>query len=66
VTERIDRAARDLGAMQIGRPGRVVGTYEKVVTGLPYIVAYAVEPAEVIILRVIHGARDWPPGRWPR
>jgi toxin ParE1/3/4 len=66
VAERIDRAARGLGAMQTGRPGRVAGTYEKVVIGLPYIVAYTVGPAEIVILRVIHGARDWPRGQWPR
>lgn len=40
-------------------------------TGLPYIIAYAIGPypagGEVVtILHVIHGARDWPPGRWPK
>lgn len=28
--------------MQIGRPGRVTGTYEKSVAGLSYILAYAI------------------------
>jgi plasmid stabilization system protein ParE len=64
----IDRAVGRLGAMQTGRPGRVAGTYEKVVEGLPYIIAYGVTGARdaVVILRVIHGARDWPAGKWPR
>jgi toxin ParE1/3/4 len=53
-----------------GRPGRVSGTYEKSVTGAPYIIAYAVDRARgideaVIILRIIHSARDWRPDSWP-
>jgi plasmid stabilization system protein ParE len=65
------RAAGDkLGYLPTGRPGRVSGTYEKVVPGLPYILAYAVEAEvdggeAVVILRAIHGARNWPPGEWP-
>ena len=35
-------------------------TRELVVTGTPYVVAYRVTPAGVQILRVVHGARDWP------
>jgi toxin ParE1/3/4 len=45
---------------RIGRPGRVAGTRELVVTGTPYIVAYRVRPPAVFILRVLHGARRWP------
>ena len=37
VADAIDRTALALGDMPIGRPGRVTGTYEKSVTGLPYI-----------------------------
>lgn len=65
------RAAGDkLGHIPTGRPGRVSGTYEKVVPGLPYILAYIVEPAPggseaITILRAIHGARNWPRGEWP-
>ena len=71
VAERLDAAALRLGRLPTGRRGRIVGTYEKVVTGLPYIIAYAIGPypagGEVVtILHVIHGARDWPPGRWPK
>jgi plasmid stabilization system protein ParE len=62
----INRAARELGRLQTGRTGRATGTYEKVLPGLPYILAYAVRDKEgVVILRVIHAARDWPPGQWP-
>ena len=67
VAAAVDRTVRQLGTLQTGRPGRVEGTYEKIVPRLPYIVAYAVSSDEtVVVLRVIHGARDWPPNRWPR
>jgi toxin ParE1/3/4 len=45
---------------QIGRPGRVPGTRELVVGGTPYIVPYRVRFADIVILRVLHGARRWP------
>jgi toxin ParE1/3/4 len=44
----------------LGRPGRLEGTRELVVPGLPYIVAYRVMPASVDILTVIHTAQEWP------
>jgi toxin ParE1/3/4 len=45
---------------QIGRPGRVPGTRELVITGTPYIVPYRVRRNMLEILRVYHGARRWP------
>jgi toxin ParE1/3/4 len=44
----------------LGRPGRVDGTRELVVTGTPYVVPYRVKGQKVEILRVLHGARKWP------
>lgn len=44
----------------IGRPGRVLGTRELVVSGTPYIVPYRVRGETIEILRVFHGARKWP------
>lgn len=44
----------------IGRPGRVAGTRELVVTETPYLVPYRVREGVVEILRVFHGARKWP------
>ena len=44
----------------LGRPGRVAGTRELVISGLPYIVPYVIEDERVIILRVLHAARKWP------
>ncbi len=70
VAVRIDRTIQTLAATPTGRQGRVSGTYEKVVRGMPYIVAYALgdEPKgheTVTILRVIHGPRDWREESWP-
>ena len=67
VARRIEAAADGLAAMPTGRRGRFAGTYEKVVTGLPYILAYNIDDqtATLRILHLIHGARDWPEGSWP-
>ncbi len=43
-----------------GRIGRVAGTRELVITGLPYIVGYRITADAVRILRVLHGAQPWP------
>lgn len=45
---------------ELGRAGRVEGTRELVVPGLPYIVAYRVREETVRILAVIHTSRQWP------
>jgi toxin ParE1/3/4 len=70
VLDRIEVTAEGLGRLPSGRRGRVQGTYEKSVVGLPYIVAYAINPLssgaeQIVILRVIHTARNWPKGQWP-
>ena len=70
VAERIERAVDALALMATGRRGRVAGTYEQIVSGLPYIIAYALASDPIgeetlTILRIIHGARDWPAGQWP-
>ncbi|WP_163579795.1 type II toxin-antitoxin system RelE/ParE family toxin, partial [Klebsiella pneumoniae] len=43
-----------------GRPGRVAGTRELVITGTPYVAAYAVTAETIRILRVLHGTQRWP------
>lgn len=69
VADAIDKTALALGEMPIGRPGRVTGTYEKSVTVLPYILAYAITQVHgeetVAIVRVIHTSRDWQDENWP-
>ncbi|MBE3604299.1 type II toxin-antitoxin system RelE/ParE family toxin [bacterium] len=44
----------------MGRPGRVEGTRELVLGGLPYVVPYIHEGDTIVILRVLHGAMKWP------
>jgi toxin ParE1/3/4 len=43
-----------------GRPGRVEGTRELVIDRTPYIAAYRVAGGTVGILRLLHGAQQWP------
>jgi toxin ParE1/3/4 len=43
-----------------GRPGRVPGTRELVITRFRHIVPYRVREQTVEILRVFHTARKWP------
>ncbi|HEY5105808.1 MAG TPA: type II toxin-antitoxin system RelE/ParE family toxin [Caulobacteraceae bacterium] len=43
---------------QMGRVGRLAGTRELSLTGLPYLLVYEVGSEAVIILAVFHGARD--------
>jgi toxin ParE1/3/4 len=45
---------------QMGRPGRVSGTRELVITQTSYIVPYRVKVDTIQVLRVYHGARRWP------
>lgn len=45
----------------LGRPGRVGTTRELPVVGTPYVIVHRLDPAEVVILRLLHGAQRWPP-----
>jgi len=43
-----------------GRPGRVPGTRELVISGTSYIVPYRIREKRLELLRVYHTARNWP------
>lgn len=43
-----------------GRAGRVDGTRELVLAGLPWTAVYAITDSTVIILRLLHGAQAYP------
>jgi toxin ParE1/3/4 len=61
IVERIVTSVEGLAAHPAsGRPGRVPGTRELVVSGTPYLVPYRVRSETVEILQVFHGARKWP------
>ncbi len=44
----------------MGRPGRIAGTREFVVSGLPYIIVYQVSEQWIDILTVFHTAQSGP------
>lgn len=62
VVARIRFAAEQLAEFpRMGHIGRVPGTYEWVVRGLPYIIVYqtgASDPDEVLVLGIFHAAKD--------
>jgi plasmid stabilization system protein ParE len=70
VVDAIGKTGIALGDFATGRPGRGSGTYEKSVLHLPYIIAYALSERagreSVVILRVIHTARNWVAEEWPQ
>jgi toxin ParE1/3/4 len=43
-----------------GRPGRIEGIRELVIDRTPYIAVYRIAGDTVRILRVLHGAQQWP------
>lgn len=59
--KRIIHAAETLSQINTGRPGRRVGTFEKLVTGLPYFIIYAVRDDEVHVLQLLHTAQSYHP-----
>lgn len=61
VDDRIRRQVEQLiRHPESGRIGRVEGTRELVIDRTPYITAYRVAGDTVRILRVLHGAQQWP------
>jgi toxin ParE1/3/4 len=44
----------------MGKAGRVAKTRELVVAGTPYILIYRAKGNRLEILRIFHGARQWP------
>lgn len=70
VVDAIEDAGNKLGEFATGRPGRVSGTYEKSLARHPYIIAYELRDVvgheSVVIVHVIHTARDWQAESWPQ
>jgi toxin ParE1/3/4 len=42
----------------LGRPGRIEGTRELIVSGLPYIIPYRMKNGVIEVLRVFHTAME--------
>ena len=63
VDERISTQVEQLTRFpQSGRPGRIAGTRELVISRTPYIAAYRIAGNLVRILRILHGSQQWPDG----
>ncbi len=68
----IERAIDGLAQRPVGRPGRVSGTYEKVVVGQLHVVVYSLQASDdggednLVIMRIVDTSREWPPEGWPR
>ena len=43
-----------------GRPGRKEGTRELVLSPLPDLVVYAARGDVIFVVRILHGAQQWP------
>lgn len=63
ITMQIITCVQQLEAFPMsGRAGRVPGTRELVIPNTPFIAAYSIEKARIVILAVYHGAQHWPEG----
>jgi addiction module RelE/StbE family toxin len=61
VTMQIVNSVQHLASFPMsGRAGRIPGTRELVIVNTPFIAAYAVQKARIVILALYHGAQQWP------
>jgi toxin ParE1/3/4 len=61
ITMRIVRGVQQLVTFPMsGRSGRVQRTRELGIGGTPFLVAYTVAGARIVVLAVYHGAQRWP------
>ena len=60
IVDRIEAAVGRLRMFpQIGRPAPRPKTRELVIARTPFIAVYRVQNEEVVILSILHGARNW-------
>lgn len=57
IDEQVDTLLRH---PQMGRPGRKQGTRELVIGRTPFIVVYRLKSKRIELLRLLHGAQQWP------
>jgi toxin ParE1/3/4 len=61
ITMQIATGVQQLAAFPMsGKIGRVPGTRELVISNTPFIAAYAIDKADIVILAIYHGAQPWP------
>ena len=60
ITMQIVTSVQQLGTFPMsGRAGRVPGTRELVISSTPFIAAYTIEKARIVILAIYHAAQHW-------
>ena len=57
IDQQIDRLADH---PRMGRVGRVKGTSEMIIARTPFIAIYRIKANRIEILRILHGAQQWP------
>jgi toxin ParE1/3/4 len=58
---RIDRAIGHLANMpNLGKPGRLFGTGELVISGTSFLAIYRLQNQRIEILRILHGRQSFP------
>ena len=50
----------------LGRKGRILGSYELVISRTPYLAAYRLQEKQIQILHIFHERRSWPPETTPK
>ena len=61
VDDRIEQQVEALEQFpEMGRQGRETGTRELVIQRTPYVAVYRIAGGKVRILRILHGAQQWP------
>lgn len=45
---------------KMGRPGRLKGTRELVISGTPFIVVYRLQINRIEVIRLLHSSQQWP------
>lgn len=59
-----DEIERQVDTLQVhpklGRPGRVDGTRELIISRTPFIVVYRLKGQRIEVMRFLHGSQRWP------
>ena len=61
ITMQIATGVQQLAAFPMsGKAGRVAGTRELVISNTPFVAAYVIDKADIVVLAIYHGGQHWP------